>query len=216
MDNDKFTIQRKQMVISQLQARDIVDHRILEAFRKVPRHRFIAEKVQGSAYRDYPLPIACGQTISQPYMVALMTQCLELQGNEKVLEIGTGSGYQTAILAELAKEVYSVERYSELTERATRVLEDLDYHNVSLINNDGTLGWPVAASYQGIVVTAGAPQIPQALKDQLDEGGRLVIPVGDSSVQKLLLIRKYRDSFIEKEICDCVFVPLIGQDGWFE
>lgn len=205
---------RSRMVDIQLASRDIVDGRVLEVFRKIPRHLFVKESLWQDAYGDFPLPIGCGQTISQPYMVALMTQCLELKGEEKVLEIGTGSGYQTAILAELSKEVYSVERYEELTSNAKNILDQLGYTNIHIKTEDGTLGWEEFSPYDGIIVTAGAPDVPKTLKDQLKDGGRLVIPVGGTYSQVLTVVRRKGDRFTETQICGCVFVPLVGRYGW--
>lgn len=205
---------RSRMVDTQLASRDIVDGRVLEVFRKIPRHLFVKESLWQDAYGDFPLPIGCGQTISQPYMVALMTQCLELKGEEKVLEIGTGSGYQTAILAELSKEVYSVERYEELTSNAKNILDQLGYTNIHIKTEDGTLGWEEFSPYDGIIVTAGAPDVPKTLKDQLKDGGRLVIPVGGTYSQVLTVVRRKGDRFTETQICGCVFVPLVGRYGW--
>lgn len=209
-----FSEIRNRMVETQLASRDIVDTRVLEVFRKVPRHLFIKESLWQDAYNDFPLPIGCGQTISQPYMVALMTQCLELKAEENVLEIGTGSGYQTAILAELSKEVYSVERYEELASNAKNILDQLGYTNIHIKTGDGTLGWEEFSPYDGIIVTAGAPDVPKILKDQLKDGGRLVIPVGGTYSQVLTVVRRKGDRFTETQICGCVFVPLIGRYGW--
>lgn len=211
-----FSEIRNRMVETQLIARDITDERVLEVFRKVPRHLFVKESFQNEAYGDFPVPIGEGQTISQPYMVALMTQCLELKGGERVLEVGTGSGYQSAILAELAKEVYTVERYEGLAKIAEDSLYHLGYTNIKIKVGDGTEGWEEFAPYDGIVVTAGAPDIPKPLKNQLAEGGRLVIPVGSSYSQILTVVKKENGKFTEKQVCGCVFVPLIGRYGWPE
>ena len=209
-----FDSMRKRMVEEQLIPRGISDRRVLEAFGKVPRERFVQEEFWESAYSDHPLPIDEGQTISQPYMVALMTECLALKASDKVLEIGTGSGYQAAILAEIVKEVYSVDRFSKLTETARGVLEKLGYKNVKLRTDDGTLGWNDHAPYDGIVVTAGAPGIPQSLVRQLNDGGRLVIPIGGGFGQVLTIVEKKGNAIQTREICGCVFVPLIGKEGW--
>lgn len=211
-----FSDIRNRMVETQLASRDIVDTRVLEAFRKVPRHMFIKESLQIDAYNDYPLPIGCGQTISQPYMVALMTQCLELKGTEKVLEVGTGSGYQSAVLSELAKEVYSIERHEELALNAKNILDQLGYTNIHIKTGDGTLGWEEFSPYDGIVVTAGSPDVPKTLREQLREGGRLVIPVGGVYSQVLKVVKRDGNKFSETEICGCVFVPLVGKYGWTE
>lgn len=202
------------MVEEQLMPRGISDKRVLEVFRKVPRHEFVPCEFTRNAYEDRPLPIGEGQTISQPYMAALMTECLELKGAEKVLEIGAGSGYQAAILAELAKEVFSVERIESLAETAGNTLRKLGYNNVEIKVGDGTLGWREHAPYDGIMVTAGAPEVPRYLVDQLAEGGRLVIPVGSSFSQVLTVVRKKSGKAEAREVCGCVFVPLIGEAGW--
>lgn len=212
--NDSRADEREQMVREQLISRGIKNQRVLDAFRKVPRHMFVPPTHQISAYKDHPLPIGQGQTVSQPYMVALMTECLDLKGDEKVLEIGTGSGYQTAILAELTDTVYSIERYSPLAVRAKEVLENLGYSNIEITVGDGTLGWPEHALYDGIIVTAGAPDIPQPLFEQLNESGKLVIPVGDNFSQILQVVEKHRGKMAKENICSCVFVPLVGKYGW--
>lgn len=209
-----FQALRNQMVKEQLITRGITDQRVLETFRKVPRHNFILPKYLDSAYNDHPLPIGEGQTISQPYIVALMTESLTLKGDERVLEIGSGSGYQAAILAELAREVYSVERIATLAEHAQEILKEMSYNNVSIKCGDGTLGWEEFSPYQGIIVTAAAPQIPDFLIEQLDEGGRLVIPLGGDFRQMLTLIEKIKGRISQSPICGCVFVPLIGKYGW--
>jgi protein-L-isoaspartate(D-aspartate) O-methyltransferase len=209
-----FEEQRRKMVQEQLQVRGITNERVLAAFRKVPRHLFVPKEFQPEAYADHPIPIGGGQTISQPYMVALMTQLLRLQGHERVLELGTGSGYQLAILAELALEVYSVERLPDLAEQASRRLEQLGYLNVHITAGNGSLGWPAHAPYDGIIVTAGAPQLPAPIAGQLGEGGRLVIPIGPREAQTLTLVEKQRGGLHLKEITSCVFVPFIGEYGW--
>ena len=211
-----FAEERKGMVEVQLKGRGIRDEKVLGAMREVPRHKFVGKNQEGSAYTDHPLPIGKGQTISQPYMVALMTQCLELKGDEKVLEIGTGSGYQVAILAELAKEVYSLERIEGLARKAAKILQEMGYANIKFKVGDGTKGWEEHSPYQGIMVTAGSPDIPPALVDQLAEGGRMVIPIGDSFSQELVVVRKQRGKVEKENICGCVFVPLIGEFGWKE
>jgi protein-L-isoaspartate(D-aspartate) O-methyltransferase len=209
-----FGYLRDRMVEEQLIPRGISDPKVLEAFRKVARHAFAPAEFADSSYNDYPLPIGSGQTISQPYMVALMTECLRLTGAEKVLEIGTGSGYQTAILAEIAREVFSVERIQALSDRARRTIEDLGYVNCRIMVGDGTLGWEEYAPYDGIIVTAGAPRIPASLVKQLNNGGRLVIPI-ESGLGQTLTVIENREGFLRtREICGCVFVPLIGKEGW--
>ena len=202
------------MVEEQLIPRGIRDPKILRAFLDVPRHEFIPEAGREEAYADYPLPLAEGQTISQPYIVALMTAALRLGGGERVLEIGAGSGYQAAILSRLAREVYSIERVGALAERARRALERLGYRNVRVILGDGTLGWAEAAPYEAIIVTAGAPHVPAPLVDQLAEGGRLVIPVGGGYSQELLALTKENGEIVEERMGGCVFVPLVGEQGW--
>ncbi len=205
---------RRKMVETQLIPRGIHDELLLAAFSKVPRHRFVPRELFDSAYGDYPLPIGEGQTISQPFMVALMTEVLQLKGKERVLEVGTGSGYQAVILAEIVEEVYSVERFGPLTERARKVLDELGYNNVKVKVGDGTLGWEEFSPYDGIVVTAGAPRAPQSLVAQLKDGGRMVIPIGGGFSQMLTLIEKIGCKVSSHEICGCVFVPLIGEEGW--
>lgn len=203
------------MVIEQLIPRNISDKTVLGAFRKVPRHEFVPQVLRQSAYNDYPLPIGEGQTISQPYMVALMTECLKLKGGQKVLEVGTGSGYQAAILGELAGEIYSVERFKGLVDKASKVLRELGYRNIHIKTGDGTLGWSEFAPYDAIVVTAGAPGIPESLVKQLKEGGRLVIPVDRGGFgQILVLVERAGRTTKMSDICACAFVPLIGKEGW--
>ena len=208
-----FEEARERMVIEQLQARGIAEPRVLSAFLKVPRHLFVPEAFQHEAYADHPIPIGAGQTISQPYMVALMTQLLRLQGHERVLEIGTGSGYQVAILAELALEVYSVERLPELAQDAKARLSALGYVNVHLTVGNGSPGWPEHAPYDGILVAAAAPRVPPPLLGQLADQGRLAIPLGDGDAQTLALIEKHGKTFQRTPIITCVFVPLHGEYG---
>ena len=205
---------RREMVKLQLERRKIKDQRVLEAMRKVPRHKFVPERMRGEAYDDHPLPIGEGQTISQPYMVAIMTELLELRGEEKVLEIGTGSGYQLAILAELARETFSVERFGPLAEQSRDRLRELGYRNIEIRTGDGTLGWPERAPFDGIIVTAGAPRIPLPLIEQLSEGGRLVIPVGEERHQELYRVVKEGGGTRKEYFGGCVFVPLVGEHGW--
>ena len=202
------------MVQEQLIPRGINEPRVLSAFRRVQRHKFVPNKMEDMAYSDHPLPVGEGQTISQPYMVALMTEKLALSGEEKVLEIGTGSGYQAAILAELAKEVYSMERFSPLANKAQETLASLGYNNIHIKVGDGTLGWKEFAPFDRIIVTAGAPHIPESLFEQLSENGKLVIPVGGSFSQVLTVAEKKRGKISQEEICGCVFVPLVGKEGW--
>ncbi len=212
--NDHFRIARERMVESQIAARGIRDKRVLEAMKKVPRHLFVDEALWDQAYSDFPLPIGSGQTISQPYIVARMTEELGLKGDEKVLEIGTGSGYQTAILAELARQVFSVERIPSLLQRARQVLDSLGYHNVMIKLDDGTWGWKEHAPYDAILVTAGSPTIPTPLLDQLKDPGVMVVPVGDEYSQTLTKIIK-KDGKVETKYLEGVrFVKLIGDHGW--
>ena len=205
---------RLKIVEEQIVARGIKDPRVIEALKKIPRHLFVEEALQGQAYTDHPLPIGEKQTISQPYMVALMTEALQLTGKEKVLEIGAGSGYQTAVLAEVAKAVFSIERILALTLRARKLLEDLGYGNAEIKFSDGTQGWVEESPFDGIIVTAGAPDVPQPLVDQLAMGGRLVIPVGDAYVQDLLRITKTEEGTRREDLGGCRFVKLIGRYGW--
>ena len=204
------------MVEEQLRRRDILDQRVLEAMAKIPRHQFVSADYQSWAYDDRPLSIGEGQTISQPYMVALMTESLRLKGPERILEIGTGSGYQTAILAELSRTIFTVERIEALTRKARQILHELGYANIFFFTGDGTRGWPEKAPFDGIIVTAGAPEIPDTLKYQLAEGGRLVIPVGPRYSQTLYKVTRKGEQFIQEESTGCVFVPLVGDFGWEE
>ena len=205
---------RMKMVEGQIAARGITDARVLEAMRKVPRHLFLEEALSDRAYDDSALPIGEKQTISQPYIVALMTQALALQETGRVLEIGTGSGYQTAILAELAARVYSIERVKSLALQARERLDRLGYRNVAVRNSDGTYGWGEAAPFDAILVAAGSPAIPSLLVEQLKEGGRVVIPVGDRNTQVLQLGVKQRGKMVVRDLGDCVFVPFIGAFAW--
>jgi protein-L-isoaspartate(D-aspartate) O-methyltransferase len=207
--------QRMLMVTRQIQARGVRDRRVLNAMARVPRHLFVSESQLPSAYGDFPLSIGEGQTISQPYMVATMTESLGLSGNERVLEIGTGSGYQAAVLAELSKEVITVERIESLAETARTRLAELGFDNVQVIVGDGTLGWPDGAPYHGIMVTAGAPSAPTPLLQQLDVGGRLVVPVGERHTQILEIhTRQEKDKYKVRRETACRFVDLIGKHGW--
>ncbi|MBW6520625.1 MAG: protein-L-isoaspartate(D-aspartate) O-methyltransferase [Desulfoarculaceae bacterium] len=202
------------MVQEQLTCRGIDDPRVLEVMAEVPRHLFVDDAMQAQAYGDYPLPIVDGQTISQPFIVACMTQALRLTGVEKVLEIGTGSGYQAAVLSRLCEKVYTVERLNSLLARARRTFDRLRYYNIQSRLDDGTLGWPEYAPYDAIMVTAGGPEIPEPLLAQLADPGRMVIPVGDQEVQELQLVTK-KDGLIQVEILERVrFVNLVGEYGW--
>ncbi len=205
---------RKMMVDTQIVARGVKDPRVIKAMLEVPRHLFVPPEYIDQAYEDYPLPIGYGQTISQPYMVAVMTELLELDETHKVLEIGTGSGYQTAILAAIAREVYTVERVPELSERAQRILEKLGFDNVKFKVGDGSLGWPEYSPYDRIIVTAAAPDIPEPLKDQLKEGGIIVIPIGERYGQILVKGIKKNDKILTQELFPCAFVPLKGEYGF--
>jgi len=211
-----YQAERLRMVEEQLRRRGIRDRRVLAAMEKIPRHRFLPDLEDPGAYADHPLPIGCGQTISQPYMVALMSECLELQGPEKVLEVGTGSGYQTAVLAELAAQVHSVERFPTLAESARQALAALGYANVHVHVGDGSLGWEQASPFDGILVTAGAPRVAQPWAEQVAEGGRLVVPIGDRFSQTLSVYTKRRGRLEHQPICGCMFVPLVGVHGWPE
>lgn len=205
------------MVETQIRARGVTDRRVQKAIEKIPRHLFVTDSLSDQAYNDNPLPIDAQQTISQPYIVALMTEALELTGGEKVLEIGTGSGYQTAVLAELAERVFSVERIGSLAAGARKILDALGYYNVAIRIGDGTLGWREEAPFAAIMVTAGAPKVPRLLLDQLSLGGRLVIPVGSHSSQTLLKVTRLSDDpedIKQEQLCGCRFVDLIGENGW--
>lgn len=210
-----FENARKRMIESQIVARGINDSRLIDAMMKIPRHIFVEEAMAAQAYSDSALPIGEKQTISQPYMVALMTEMLHLTGTEKVLEIGTGSGYQTAILARLAARVYTIERIRTLALKARKALDSLGILNINLRIEDGTCGWEAEAPFDAIVVTAGAPDVPRHLIDQLDIGGRVVIPIGNQSEQLLVRFSKGADgSVTREESVTCRFVKLIGQFGW--
>jgi protein-L-isoaspartate(D-aspartate) O-methyltransferase len=213
MEND-FRLARERMVKNQLIARGIKDKGVLEAMSKVPRHLFIEEAFSGEAYNDHPVPIGEKQTISQPYIVALMTEALELTGVEKTLEIGTGSGYQTAILAEVSSRVYTIERIKSLLVNARKLLEKIGYDTILFKAFDGTLGWSEYAPFDAIMVTAGAPNVPKPLADQLADNGRMIIPVGDKYNQELILIKRHGSSLEQKNIGGCRFVNLIGVYGW--
>lgn len=212
---DRYQKRRLRMIDSQLRARGISDERVLQAMAKIPRHTFVEEGLFHRAYSDNPLPIGERQTISQPYMVALMTEALMLEGHEKVLEIGTGSGYQTAILAELAEKVLSVERIAVLASQAQKRLDALNYINILIRVGDGTYGWSEEAPFDGIIVTAGSPDVPAPLKKQLAPGGRLIVPVGSRHIQTLLRVTRISaDDYEEEDLGGCRFVDLIGEYGW--
>jgi len=202
------------MVKTQLIPRGIHDEGVLRAMRKVPRHFFVDESVKYEAYDDMALSIGEGQTISQPYMVAVMTELLELKGAEKVLEVGTGSGYQAAILAELSKEVYTIERFERLAKEAEEKLRALRYDNIYVKTDDGTLGWPEEAPFDRIIITAGTPKVPDPLIQQLSQGGIIIAPVGERFSQQLVRVRKSAQGLLEEYHTMCVFVPLVGKYGW--
>ncbi len=206
---------RQRMVSDHLRSRDIIDPAVLAAFARVPREEFVPESLVDQAYADIPLPIGSGQTISQPYVVAMTAQALELRGHERVLEIGTGSGYAAAVLASLARDVVTVERIPELAKSAAERLARLGFHNVHVHQGDGTLGWAINAPYEAICVAAGAPRPPRALLEQLAIGGRLVIPHGDADNQRLVRIRRKDElTYVEEDLGQVRFVPLIGDQGW--
>jgi protein-L-isoaspartate(D-aspartate) O-methyltransferase len=209
-----FDINRERMIEEQLVTRGITDQRVLEAMRTVPRHLFVEDAFQAHAYGDFPLPIGSGQTISQPYIVALMTMALHLTGDEKILEIGTGSGYHAAILSRLCQKVYTVERLDALVSRARKVFDRLRYHNIISRIDDGTEGWPAEAPFDRIIVTAGGPRIPEPLVAQLADPGRLIMPVGGQEVQELQLVDKRDGDIAVTTIEQVRFVDLIGAHGW--
>jgi len=202
------------MVRRQLRAQGIRDPRVLAAMQAVPRESFVPEHIHQFAYANCPLPIGWGQTISQPLMVATMLEALKLEGDEHVLDVGTGSGYQAAVVAELVRQVISIEIVPELASAAARTLERLGYDNVEVVLGDGSLGWPPRAPYDAIVVAAGAPEIPEPLIAQLAPGGRLVIPVGSAGEQQLVRVTKRANELVEEDLGACVFVPLVGVHGW--
>ena len=209
-----FSLARERMVKNQLIPRGIKDERVLEAMGKIPRHLFIEEALAGEAYNDHPVPIGEKQTISQPYIVALMTETLELKGDENTLEIGTGSGYQTAILAELSSRVYTVERIKSLLVNARKLLSELGYSNILFKAFDGTLGWNEYAPFDAIMVTAGAPSLPGPLMDQLADNGRMIVPVGDRYSQELIKVIRKGSNLKQENLGGCRFVNLIGVHGW--
>ncbi|MFZ0614775.1 MAG: protein-L-isoaspartate(D-aspartate) O-methyltransferase [Desulfobacterales bacterium] len=213
-ESTKYDRQREEMVRRQIETRGINDPGVLAAMGKVPRHLFVSEALRDQAYGDFPLPIGDQQTISQPYIVAEMTQALELTKNDRVLEIGTGSGYQAAILAEIAYRVYTIERLHSLLIKARRLFDQLRYHNIITRFGDGTVGWQEESPFDAIIVTAGAPRIPDSLIAQLAEKGRLVVPVGDQHTQELVKIVKDRDGIHRRDLGGCRFVKLVGENGW--
>ena len=209
-----FTINRERMIQEQLLGRGIEDARVLDAMQHTPRHIFVEDALQEQAYGDFPLPIGCGQTISQPYIVALMTEALELQGHEKVLEIGTGSGYQAVVLSQLCARVYTVERVELLMNRARRLFDRLRCHNISSRLDDGTMGWPAEAFFDRIIVTAAGPKVPEPLLEQLADPGRLIMPVGDRYEQMLQVVELIQGELLVHDITLVRFVDLIGEHGW--
>jgi len=209
-----FSKAREEMINYQIKRRGIKDEKVIQAMKIIPREKFVLPENEKEAYLDSPLPIGLGQTISQPYMVALMTECLSLKGNEKVLEIGTGSGYQAAILSKIVKEVFTIERFEALASRAEKIFQTLGINNIKVIVGDGTAGLREYSPYDGIIVTAGAPEIPKVLIEELVEGGRIVIPVGNSFLQDLLRGIKVKGKLRIQNYGGCVFVPLVGKYGW--
>lgn len=216
MDIDplKYERLREKMVHRQIEARGVTDENVLAAMRKVPRHLFVSEALRDQAYSDYPLPIGEQQTISQPFIVAEMTQALALKPDDRVLEIGTGSGYQAAILARIVYRVYTIERIHSLYMNTRRLFDQLRYHNIITRYSDGTTGWKEEAPFDAIIVTAGAPKIPQMLVDQLAVGGRLVLPVGSEHSQELMMLTKDEEGVDQKNLGGCRFVKLVGEHGW--
>jgi protein-L-isoaspartate(D-aspartate) O-methyltransferase len=212
----KYERQREEMVEQQIAARGITDAKVLAAFRKVPRHLFVSEALRDQAYGDYPLPIGEQQTISQPYIVAEMTQALELNSDDRVLEIGTGSGYQAAILAEIVYRVYTIERIRTLYVQTRKLLDKLHYHSIVMRCSDGTSGWQDEGPFDAIIVTAGAPEVPEKMLGQLVEGGRMVAPVGNQHSQELIKLTKDKSGIHKSNLGGCRFVKLIGAHGWKE
>jgi protein-L-isoaspartate(D-aspartate) O-methyltransferase len=210
----KYERLREEMVQKQIESRGISDRNVLMALRKVPRHLFVSEALRDQAYGDFPLPIGEQQTISQPYIVAEMTQALDLDKDDRVLEIGTGSGYQAAILAEIAFRVYSIERIRSLYMKARELFDKLRYHNIITKYSDGSVGWPDESPFNAIIITAGAPDIPQILLDQLVVGGRIVLPVGNQYSQDLIRIVKTEKGIRKENLGGCRFVKLVGEHGW--
>jgi protein-L-isoaspartate(D-aspartate) O-methyltransferase len=213
--SDRYVAQRRAL-INRLQERGIRDMNVLQAFDRVPRHMFVPQAVAFRAYEDHPIPIGFGQTASQPSLQALYMELLEIGPNDKVLEIGTGSGFQTAVLAHLADRVYSVERIRELATRAREVLDGMRMSNVAILVGDGTIGWSRYAPYDAILVAAGGPEVPQPLLEQMAEGGRMLVPVGTREAQRLVLVRRRGGQWSYEDVLDCTFVPLLGRFGWAE
>ncbi len=209
-----YSTLRNRMVDEQIIGRGIRNERVINVMRKIPRHIFVSEPFALKAYGDHPLPIMESQTISQPYMVALMTELLDVSSNHKVLEIGTGSGYQTVILAELSEKVYTIERHRSLVLKAREIFDKLDMHNIVMKTGDGTIGWKEFSPFDRILITAGAPELPEKLIEQLALNGKLLVPVGDYFSQKLVCAEKKENDILIKEYSGCVFVPLVGKYGW--
>jgi len=211
---ETFSLERHRMVEEQIAQRGLHDPKLLSDFEEVPRHLFVPKNFQYAAYDDTPLPIGFGQTISQPYIVALMTSLLQLTGDERVLEVGTGSGYQAAILSRLAAQVHTIEFLPDLAIRAKILLKELEYSNIHVHIGDGSLGWPEAAPYPAIIVTASSPKVPDPLREQLSDGGRLVLPVENHLAELLKVLTRRGDEFVEEVITSVAFVPLRGTYGW--
>jgi protein-L-isoaspartate(D-aspartate) O-methyltransferase len=214
LDPIKFKRLRDEMISRQIESRNVTEPKVIEAMRHVPRHLFVSEALMDQAYGDFPLPIGEQQTISQPYIVAEMTQALDISKEDRVLELGTGSGYQTAILSLLSFRVYTIERIHALYVKARKIFDQLKYHNVISKYSDGTLGWKDESPFDAIIVTAGSPDIPKPLIDQLADGGRMVLPVGSQQSQKLIKIYKDKDGVHKTDLGGCRFVKLVGEYGW--
>lgn len=210
----KYERQREEMVARQIADRGITDTRVLDAMRRVPRELFVSEALRDQAYGDFPLPIGEQQTISQPYIVAEMTQALEVKPNDRVLEIGTGSGYQAAVLSVIAFRVYTIERIYSLYAKTRRLFDSLRYHNIVTKYSDGTTGWPAESPFDAIIVTAGAPKIPEVLVQQLVVGGRMVLPIGNRHTQELIRLVKTETGVQKTNLGGCRFVQLVGEHGW--
>jgi len=211
---EKYREKTLAMLETQLRVRGITDEKVLEVFLRTPREKFVASQFAENAYEDRPLPIGKNQTISQPYMVALMTQCLHPHKEDRILEIGTGSGYQAAILSQLVKHVYTIETIPELAHKAEALFKELGYANISVFTQDGSEGLASHSPFDKIIVTAGAPYLPKALVEQVKEEGTIIIPIGDSYSQMLKVIKKTGNAVVDEDVCSCVFVPLVGKYGW--
>jgi len=213
-EDERYLLARQSMVETQLRRRGVHDERVLDAMLRIPRHEFVSEQYREQAYEDHPIPLADGQTISQPLIVAVALQALNLQGTERVLEVGTGSGYQTALLAVLSRQVFSIERYASLAHSAGTILANLGLENVRVEVGDGSLGWREPAPFDAMLVSAAAPSVPRSLLEQLSEPGRMVIPVGPAQAQELQLVRKFEGRISVEKVEGCRFVPLIGVEGY--